>query len=262
MRHLAIGVPLCALVLVGCTSSGKKTASRIDRAPAASRAAAPADDYGPEAVNEKRVKRYDDEQNVDHRPLVVQVAVTHASLSYPNGAAAFPLRRGQRVVQLGERNGFYRVTTTPADGDPTLMGWVARFAFEAAPAETSAPAPQCTGTAVAVMGSSASARCAYVCNAARECGEARRCEAAILVAGPQDEPSYTTACAVSAPSAPPVVPSLFGAPHASDGRCPSGFAAAKSIGSLCYRSCQTDRDCPSDATCTPTKEARLCEIRG
>ena len=56
------------------------------------------------------------------------------------------------------------------------------------------------------------------------------------------------------------VPSLFGAAHGLDGKCPPMFAPAPKTGKLCFRACKTDRDCPNRATCEmlETKEGKFC----
>jgi hypothetical protein len=270
------------VAVAGCNSKKPVPDAGLAATSDASARDAGRDAAGPEAANELEVKRYEDESPVDHTPLTVKTPFANAYQSYPDGAMVTTLKQGYTVTELAERNGFYRVTfDAPYPPARRLMGWMARFVFEDA-------------TAAAMLedgGVDASARrdtwcktelkqllvsqdvahhdghCAYVCKDDIECkASLTNCEAAIVVdRSLRIDPSaqYTTVCTDA--GAPPAaggrkVPSLFGVAHRADGKCPPMFVPAPKIGTLCFRSCKTDADCPANATCklTTTKEAMLC----
>ena len=238
------------------------------------------DAAGPEAANELEVLRYDDEAPVERVPLTVKTPFANAYRAYPKGDLVTTLKAGTTVIQLAERNGFYRVTfDAPYPPARTLMGWMPKFVFDdataAAMATDAGPGtkkmPFCNvglrEFLVSQDPAHRDAHCAYFCKDDFECAKAScTCEAAIGL-----EPSgalttsaqFTTVCTdAGAPTRDggKRVPSLYGKPHNVDGTCPPHFVPAPKIGKFCFRSCKTDVDCPNGSTCrmTYTKEAKLC----
>jgi hypothetical protein len=273
-------------VALGCDGR-KATSSARDASTGSAIEAGPVDagrdSAGPEAANELDVQRYEDEKSEDHVPLTVKTPFANVYRSYPKGELVTTLKAGSAVVQLAERNGFYRVTfDAPYPPARRLMGWMPKFIFDDAMA-----AAMLRDGGVDAGGKKAFCKvelqefpvmqdiarrdvhCAYVCKDDLECARASAvCEAAIVL-----EPSgqvnastqYTTVCTDAGA---PVgdggrkVPSLFGVPHLGDGKCPAKYVPAPKIGSYCFRSCKADSDCPSNATCrlSDTKEAKLCHV--
>lgn len=270
---LAVAAMACALA--GCGNK-KKPAEIADAAPLAALDSG-RDAAGPEAANELDVARYEDEVLVDHAALSVKTSAASALTSYPRGDVVATLNQGDAVVQLAERNGFYRVTFADS-GNPSRrkMGWVAHFAFEDLPARVRVgklALPPCSvgsgdpGTALRVV-TTDKPRCAYVCKADRECiATGGQCEAAIVVPESGEitaNPAYTTVCTSRSTSPDAgadggkLPPSLFGVPASLEGKCPRGFAPAPKLGRLCYRSCKVDGDCPQDSSCKSAAGAKLC----
>jgi hypothetical protein len=220
------------------------------------------------------IKRYPDENPVDRKPLRVTVHAVTALAAFPKGEAVTTLARDAAVTQLAERDGFYLVEMAdPSDAKRLLLGWVAHYAFEDADAPDEHKLLYCSGTSLAVR--QVAARCAFVCNNDRECRDGATCEAARVLkkpneplkkgepAPPPSEPElpYTTVCTPppgAAPQARSTTPSLFGAPHDAAGKCPRYFISAPKLGSLCFRTCKIDHDCPQDSTCKTTPSCKLC----
>jgi hypothetical protein len=220
------------------------------------------------------IKRYPDENLVDRKPLHVTVHAVAVLESFPKGETVTTLAHDAAVTQLAERDGYYLVEIAdPKDAKALLLGWVAHYAFEDADKPDDDKLLYCNGTSLAVRQDQA--RCAFVCNNDRECREGATCEAARVLKKPNEpvkkgEPApapsepelpYTTVCTPPPGATPPTrstTPSLFGAPHDSAGHCPRYFVSAPKLGSLCFRGCKVDRDCPQDATCKPTPSGKLC----
>jgi len=228
------------------------------------------DAAGPLAVNELLVKRYEDENAVASTSLTVSTPTALVLTAFPKGDDVTVLRQGQAVTQLAERNGFFRVTfADPSDGSRPKMGWIVKYAFEAVDAGvpgTYLAAPWCSGTKVLAL-QTGRPRCDYVCYKDLECSNGDTCEAAIDLPKNGEVPStftYTTVC-TPPPDAPPPkrdagVPSLFGAPHTANGKCPPFTAPAPKLGDLCFMTCETNRNCPEDATCkaAPGTKQKFC----
>jgi hypothetical protein len=274
VARVLLAVTFTAL-LVGCP--GKKSIRSSDGGDDASPDAGPPDAAGPEAANEGNVKRYDDEKLVDHVPLTVKASSALATTAYPKGNAVATLQQGTAVVQLGERNGYFRVTfadeKTPA---VRRMAWVVRFAFDeppAAPRKTTVPrCPTTMGIQVIVLDDNDKGRCAYECADDRECPGAT-CEAAPLLPSTGELPTlptYTTACTAPALDGgadggkPPI---YFGMARQQNGKCQRFFVEAPKIGDMCYRTCKVDTDCPDPGVCGTVpagaggKPVKLCAIR-
>lgn len=248
---------VAATFLAGCPSKPKPAP---DAGPDAAVADAGSPDAaGPEAANEGLVKRFDDETLVDHLPLTVKASSALATLACPKGNTVATLQQGTAVVQLAQRNGYYRVTFAD-EANPALrkMAWVAHFAFEEpVPPGKKMDPPRCPTTMgiQVIVVEDGKARCAYECTADRECASAGgKCEAAPILPDTGElppVPTYTTVCK------PPQAPgpdagkprTYFGIPHAGQGKCPKHFVDAPKVGDLCYRDCKVDTDCPEPATC-------------
>ncbi len=290
-RNAARAVAACALsipyLLAAC---GNKRAAPTDAGASATlgdaRASADAggparDAAGPLAANELDVVRYEDESAVDHAALTIKTPFANAYRAYPKGDVVTTLKAGANVTQIAERNGYYLVTfDAPFPPARTLMGWMAKFAFDErvaaamtadAGADAGAKVPRCVNDKLEYLALQDPVRrdyrCAYLCKDDLECKNSGAvCEAAIL-----PEPSgaivpatqFSTVCtdAGAGPIKPTrKIPSLFGVPHRGDGKCAAGFVTAPKTGTLCYRGCKVDADCPPNATCklTVAKDAKLC----
>jgi hypothetical protein len=265
-----------ALAIVCACNSKKPPAPTIDSG--APLVIAGTDAAGPEASNELDVRRYEDETPVDHLPLTVKGSAATVQKWYPKGPVIATLNKGEAVVQLAERYGFYRVTfTDPKDPARKMMGWVAKFPFDE-PVDAGLPAkialPKCAvgtgdpGTPLVVL-EGQKARCAYVCRENHECltTTGGNCVAVVIVPSSGEihsNPDYTTVCTGVVQAPKPTndggksVPSLFGTVHLSNGKCPPGFASAPKVGDLCYRSCTADKDCPEGALCKNVQSTKLC----
>jgi hypothetical protein len=232
------------------------------------------DAAGPEAANELLIKRFEDETPSDKRTLVVKKPSFEVVTTFPRGELVASLKQGDSVVQLAERNGFYRVVfPDPKAPERKLMAWASSYGFVDPVGYTPGvkiDLRRCPyGTAVAVMQSGQKPRCDFPCNAASECANRANCEAAILI--PDDRiisvsPSYTAVCTPlpdatkTPPSASNQIPSLFGTTMGAGGKCPQFFTAAPKVGKMCYRSCKTDKECPVEATCKSIKGTKLCSV--
>ena len=226
------------------------------------------DAAGPEAANELDVKRYDDEALVDHVPETVKAPSAAAVSAYPKGDSVATLQKGTVVAVLAERNGFSRVTF-PDEKSPArrMMAWVVTAAFAEPLAPVKLPLARCPvtmGIQLTVL-QNGKATCAYECAADRECAGGGACEAAPLLTDTGElppSPRYTTVCTPppAAADAGPKVPSLFGEMRLSNGKCREGFAEAPKLGSLCFMTCKTDRNCAEGFSCkaTPAAREKLC----
>jgi hypothetical protein len=246
---------------------------KADDAPDLSRRAHDAGSHAaPVATN--IIKRYSDENVVDRKPLHVTVHAVAVLEAFPKGEVVTTLAHDAAVTQLAERDGYYLVEIAdPKNATQLLQGWVAHYAFEDADKSDDSTLLYCSGTSVAVRQDKA--RCAYVCNNDRECRDGATCEAARVLkkpneplkkgeaAPPPSEPElpYTTVCTLppgAVEAAKSSTPSLFGTAHDASGKCPRLFISAPKFGSLCFRTCKVDRDCPQDATCKSTPSGKLC----
>lgn len=274
---MRIAIVIAAALGCGLAACGnKKKSEPVETGKPVAIADAGLDAAALEAANELDVARYEDEVAVDHVPLKVKASAALTFKSYPMGDLIVTLDRGDDVVQLSERYGFYRVTfSDPKHRSRRLMGWIGHFAFEEPPPAKKFPLLRCRigtgqpGTALVVLEDPP--RCAYVCKDAAECvATGSKCEARIVVPQSSGEitsiPSYTTVCTAAAKSpeagagAKKTPPSLFGTSPPVNGKCPRLFAPAPKVGPLCYRSCKTDVECPDGSTCKAFGRIKLCSV--
>lgn len=276
MRRVGAGVGVLSVAigffaLGACKRAQNVTPARdaSARPPSDAGSDADASDFdaaGPLARNELRVKRYEDEVPTSPAAALVVASPAPVLTAFPKGDEVARLRAGHAATRIAERNGFYLVTfADPTEASRTLLGWIARFAFEPLDAGASAgtklvDAPWCSGQKVLALQPGAKPRCGYVCYRDFECTDGATCEAAADLPKLGKVPTefeYTTVCTPppgAAPSKPRDaggVPSLVGAPFNPDGRCPKGFAAARQLGAICFMTCQSKVNCPEDMTCHP-----------